>query len=94
LSLGRSEEPIVIEIVFVLRGRRIDLDEVEDARERAILREIERSIVERVGALRCQEHGAFPRLTATGDRADALEFALAGCCQDLLDRTAARLGPS
>ena len=84
----------MIEIVFVLGGQRVDLDEVEDVRERAILREIQRSIEERVGALRCTEHGAFPKLTATGSRADALEFDLAGCCQDLLAKTAARLEPS
>jgi len=83
----------VIEIVFVLRGRTVSLDEVEDVRERAVLREIKRSIEERVGALRCPEHGAFPRLTATGSRADALEFDLAGCCQDLLAKAAARLAP-
>jgi hypothetical protein len=81
----------MIEIVFVLRGRAVSLDEVEDVRERAILREIERSIRERVGALRCPEHDAFPRLTATGSRVDALEFDLAGCCQELLAKTAACL---
>lgn len=83
----------MIEIVFVLRGQTVSLDEVEDIRERAILGEIKRSIEERVGALRCSEHGAFPKLTASGSRADALEFDLAGCCQDLLARTAARLEP-
>ena len=81
----------MIEIVFVLRGRTVNLDEIEDIRERAVLQEIERSIKERVGALRCPEHGAFPRLTATGSRADALEFDLTGCCEDLLTKTAARL---
>lgn len=83
----------MIEIVFVLRGQEVNVDDVEDVRERAILREIERSIEERVGELRCPEHGAFPRLTATGSRADALEFALAGCCENLLAKTAARLEP-
>jgi len=81
----------MIEIVFVLRGRTVSLEEVDDVRERAILQEIERSIKDRVGALRCPEHGAFPTLTAQGSRADALEFDLAGCCQDLLTRTAACL---
>jgi len=84
----------MIEVVFVLRGQKVDLDEVEDVRERAILRQIQRSIEERVGALRCPEHGAFPKLTATGSRADTLEFDLTGCCQDLLAKTAARLEPS
>lgn len=81
----------MIEIVFVLRGRTVRLDEVEDVRERAILREIARSVRERVGALRCPEHDAFPKLTATGSRVDALEFNLAGCCQELLAKTAACL---
>ena len=78
----------MIEIVFVLPGQAVSLDEVEDVRERAVLREIERSIQERVGALRCPEHNASPRLTATGSRVDALEFDLAGCCQELLAKTA------
>jgi hypothetical protein len=82
----------MIEIVFVLRGQTVSVDEVEDVRERAILSEIERSIKERVGSLRCPEHGSAPKLTATGSRADALEFDLAGCCQDLLAKTAACLG--
>jgi len=82
----------MVEVVFVLRGRTIALDEVEDVRERAILKAIERSITDRVGGLRCPEHDAVPRITATGSRADALEFDLAGCCQDLLTRTAACLG--
>ena len=81
----------MIEVVFVLRGQTVRLDEIVDVRERAVLEQIERSIVERVGALRCHEHDAFPKLTATGSRADALEFDLAGCCQDLLKRTAACL---
>jgi hypothetical protein len=81
----------MIEVVFVLRGRTLGLDDVDDARERAILEQIQRSIVDRVGALRCPEHGAYPKLTATGSRADALEFDLAGCCQDLLEKTAACL---
>jgi len=83
----------LIEIVFVLRGQTVSLDEVEDIRERAILGEIKRSIEERVGALRCAEHDAVPRLTATGSRADALEFDLSGCCQDLLAKATARLAP-
>jgi hypothetical protein len=78
-------------IEFVLRGRTVSLDEVEDARERAMLREIEQSIRNRVGALRCAEHDAFPKLTATGSSPDDLEFDLAGCCRDLLAQTTAAL---
>jgi len=81
----------VIEIVFILRGTRVALDEVEDARERAALRQIEQSIRDRVGGLRCPEHGAAPRLTASGSRADALDFELSGCCNELMSRTTASL---
>jgi hypothetical protein len=81
-----------MEIVFVLRGETVNLDEVEDVRERAILRQIERSIKDRIGALRCSEHGTSPKLTAKGSRADALDFDLAGCCQDLIEKTTAALG--
>lgn len=81
-----------MEVVFVLRGKTVDLGELEDVRERAILREIERSVKNRVGSLTCSEHGAAPTLTARGSRADALEFDLTGCCQDLIEKTTAALG--
>jgi hypothetical protein len=80
-----------MEIVFVLRGQEVELDQLEDVRERAVLSEIARSLRDRVGGLRCAEHGAKPKLTATGSRADALEFELAGCCQELIERTTASL---
>jgi hypothetical protein len=81
----------MIEIVFVLRGAEVTLDDVEDARERAALKQIEQSIRNRVGGLRCATHGASPRLTATGPRVDALDFELAGCCEELMQRTTASL---
>lgn len=81
----------MIEIVFVLRGNQIAPDDVEDARERAVLKQIEQSIRDRVGGLRCATHGASPRLTATGPRADALDFELAGCCDELMQQATASL---
>jgi len=81
----------MIEIVFVLRGTRVAPDDVEDARERAALKQIEQSIRNRVGGMRCPEHGASPRLTASGSRADALDFELTGCCDELMSRTTASL---
>ena len=79
----------MVEVVFVLRGRTVAIDDLEDERERAALRQIEKSIRERVGSLCCPEHDAAPRVTATGSRADALEFDLAGCCTKILEMTAA-----
>ena len=81
----------MIEVVFILRGRQVAVDEVEDLRERAVLKQIEQSIRDRVGGLRCPDHDASPRLTATGSRADAMEFELSGCCQELMDRTTTSL---
>lgn len=82
----------MIEIVFVLRGVEIAPDDVEDVRERSVLKQIEQSIRNRVGELSCREHGASPRLTATGSRADTLEFELSGCCEDVMKRTTESLG--
>jgi len=81
----------MVEVEFVLRGTSVQIDEVEDLRERAILKQIERSIVDRVGGTRCAKHGQFPKLIATGPRADELHFDLSGCCQELLTKTAAAL---
>jgi hypothetical protein len=79
----------MVEVVFVLRGRTIAVEDVENERERAALRVIEASIRERVGNLRCPEHHASPKVTATGSRADALEFDLSGCCAKVLEMAAA-----
>jgi hypothetical protein len=81
----------MIEIVFVLRGVEVALDDVENDRERSVLKQIDQSIRDRVGELSCPEHGANPRVTATGSRADALEFELSGCCDELMKRTTASL---
>jgi len=81
----------MVEIEFVIRGQRVEIEEVEDLRERAVLKQIQQSIEERIGGTRCVKHGTMPRLTATGSRADALEFDVSGCCQDLLTKTAAAL---
>ncbi|MFQ5417667.1 MAG: hypothetical protein ACE5FL_11530 [Myxococcota bacterium] len=77
----------MVEVVFVFRGRTVELDEVEDVRERAALRQIEKSIRERIGGLSCPEHAASPRVTATGSQVDSMEFDLAGCCDRLLQMT-------
>jgi len=82
----------VAEVEFILRGRTVAIDEVEDLRERAVLKQIEHSILQRIRHVRCAKHGESPRLTATGPRADDLSFDVSGCCQDLLTKTAAALG--
>ena len=81
----------MIEVVFVFRGITVELDEVEDVRERAALKQIEKSIRDRVGGLRCPDHASFPRVTATGSRVEAMEFDLSGCCDRLLKMTVSRL---
>jgi len=81
----------MIEIEFIIRGRSVEVEEVEDLRERAVLKQIESSITQRVGGTRCAKHGMTPRITAAGSRVDALEFDVSGCCKDLLTKTAAAL---
>ena len=77
----------MVEVVFVLRGQNVELEEVEDVRERASLRAIRNSIRDRVGGLRCPEHDTEPRVRATGPRPDALEFDLESCCDAMLKLT-------
>jgi hypothetical protein len=81
----------MVEIVFIFRGRSVEIDEVEDVRERAALKQIDKSIRDRVGGLCCPDHAAFPRVTATGSRVEAMEFDLTGCCDRLMKMTVSRL---
>ena len=39
----------MVEVIFVLRGQTVTLDEIEDARERTVLQTIQSSIRDRVG---------------------------------------------
>jgi hypothetical protein len=82
----------MVEVVFVLRGRKVDLDELENQRERAALRMIRDSIRDRVGGLRCPEHGTGPRVTGIGPRPDALEFDVEACCKTMIETTARCFG--
>ncbi len=77
----------MVEVEFVIRGQKITPDETQNHLERSIMIEVERSLRQRVGSLRCPEHDAAPKITASGTSAEELEFNLSGCCQRLVDQT-------
>lgn len=82
----------MVEVVFVLRGEEVDVEAHANRVERAILEQVRHSLRVRLAGVTCEEHQQAPRITASGPRADALQFDLAGCCQSLIDRTVAALG--
>jgi hypothetical protein len=81
----------VLQIEFVLRGEKVEIAELANKAERAVLEEVARSLESRAGSLRCAEHDAGPRITVSGAKIDDLDFDLSGCCQALIDRTVAAL---
>jgi hypothetical protein len=81
----------MLQVEFIIKGKKVKPEEVRNRVERAILIEVERSLRQRAGSIRCGEHDASPRINASGPTADALEFDLSACCQDAIDRTVAAL---
>ncbi len=81
----------MIDISFEINGRKVNLNSVADAFERAVFEGITTSINDSVGSLRCSIHGSAPRITCKGRNLNSLSFEVSGCCQELMDTVRTRL---
>ncbi|MEK6776158.1 MAG: hypothetical protein AABY87_04655 [bacterium] len=81
----------MLSISFEINGKKVDPDNIADELEKAILKKIEETIVERVGAVRCSEHDAAPIIVAHGQKIENLTFKVSGCCARLIGDVKAML---
>ena len=72
-------------ISFEIDGRKTDPRNIADALEASVLKQVETSIRNSVGSLRCREHGQCPRILVKGHGIKNLSFEVSGCCEALIN---------
>lgn len=75
----------MVDISFEINGWRVDPDKLSHALGQSVLRTIRKSINERVGSVRCPEHGSAPKIIVKGSRLGDLSWEVSGCCHKLTD---------
>lgn len=78
-------------ITFEINGKKVNPNNTKDALEAAMLEGIAASLKKSVGSLRCSEHHQAPRIVGKGKSINSLNFEVAGCCEDLMNKVQAKL---
>jgi hypothetical protein len=81
----------MLDISFEIDGRKVSPNSVSDALEAAILRSVSASIKDRVGNIKCPDHGQTPKIVGKGRSLNTLSFDVSGCCQKLIDSVVTKL---
>jgi hypothetical protein len=76
-----------MELGMVFDGRAGDPNAVDEATRRKVAAFIE----ERVGDLRCPDHGKAPTIACSGDSLETLSFDVTGCCPKIIALTREKL---
>lgn len=71
-------------ISFEINGRKTDPRNIANVLEAAVLKQMESSIRNSVGSLRCRAHGQTPRILVKGNGLKNLSFEVSGCCEALV----------
>lgn len=81
----------MIDIHFEIDGKRVSPNKIGDALEKSILQEITNQIKASLQAVRCEEHGQYPKVTIKGRNLDNLSFEISGCCDSLVSKASSKL---
>lgn len=81
----------MIDIHFEINGKRIRPDQIGDALEQMVLKDIQESIKKKIGSIRCLEHGSAPKIICSGPSLDRLSFKVSGCCEKLIESVKEKL---
>jgi len=81
----------MIDVSFEFNGRKVDPNDLGNALEKAVLASVEKQIINKVGSVRCPEHGQKANIICKGRDLDNLNFEVAGCCQVLIDKVKAKI---
>jgi hypothetical protein len=84
----------MFEISFEIGGKKVNPQNIGNALEEAILEQIKKSIINRVGAVSCPEHGTLAKIICKGSDLDKLSFEISGCCDKLINAVKAKLNES
>ena len=81
----------MIDIQFEINGRRVSPNQIGDALEQAMFKTVSDSIRQKVGQVRCPEHGSAPSIVMRGRDLTSLEATVSGCCDKLIGAVKAKL---
>lgn len=68
-----------------------DKQRFRNALETATMKSLVSQIQQRVGSVRCAEHGKTPSVHIEGTSLQDLRFKIDGCCQTVIDQVRAKL---
>jgi hypothetical protein len=81
----------MVDISFEIAGWEVDPDKLGHALGRSVLRTIRKSISNRVGYVRCPEHGSTPKIIIKGPCLADLSWEIFGCCRRLTEAVEEKL---
>lgn len=81
----------MFEISFEVNGRKVRPNNIKNALETAMLKNIQDSVKKAVGSLRCHEHGQAPKVVFKGRSLDRLNAHIEGCCEELIEQVRKKL---
>ena len=81
----------MFDISFKINGRKVQPNNIGNALEAAILKDLQDSIKKAVGSIRCPKHGRAAKIVAQGRTLSNLSFKVSGCCDSLIENVTKKL---
>ena len=85
----------MFEVKFEINGKPVDAnnigDAIEDSIKQAMLRGVKNHITEKVGSVKCPDHGSGTHVLVKGSDLSHLSFEVTGCCSKLIDEVKRKL---
>jgi len=81
----------MIDVLFEVAGRKINLDGMHPGLQRSMLATIREALGERVGDVECPHHHRTPRILCKGPSVVELSMQICGCCDHVIDQVESRL---
>jgi hypothetical protein len=82
-----------VDISFEVNGRKVNPDQIGNALEKAVFRQIQDTIHKKVFTVRCPIHGTAPtQIVGKGLSTKSMNFEVYGCCNALGEQVKRVLG--
>lgn len=81
----------MLNVSFEIGGKKINPNNIGDALEKVVLEKIKEHVLNRVGNVRCPEHGTAPKIVCTGRDYQNITFKVSGCCDKLIEEVKIKL---
>lgn len=75
----------MVDVSFEINGCKVQPNQIGDVLTKAVLSSVALQIKEKVGSVRCPDHGKSPKIICKGKSIENLGFEVSGCCETLVD---------